>query len=313
MITTVTLNAAIDKTYYVPRLSPESVMRVRRVFAEPGGKGINVARVAHQLGHEVQAAGFIGGHNGRFIRQELDRQGLRHDFIEIEGESRICLNIIDESDGSSTELLEPGPVVDAEAMERLTVKLRRLAAQSRVVCLSGSLPAGVPAGFYAELIGLAKREGAAVFLDTSGEALLRGAEAAPQLIKPNEAELAQLIGRPIGQSPADIAEQLASLSPERMSAACITVSLGADGSLTYYGGAYYRTYAPRIEAVNTVGCGDAFIAGMAVCMAEDLPIEEALRLATAAGSANALNEKAGYVNPEQVRELLTQVAVERLQ
>ncbi|MDF2962270.1 MAG: pfkB [Paenibacillus sp.] len=309
MITTVTLNAAIDKTYYVPRFSRESVMRVGRSFAEAGGKGINVARVIRQLGYPVLATGFAGGHNGRFIQQELDRQKIQHDFVEIAGESRICLNIMDESDDSSTEILEPGPAITTDEMELFVEKLRQLAVRSRIVCFSGSLPAGVPVGFYAGLVSTAKREGALVFLDTSGEALLHGAEAAPYMIKPNEQEISRLIGKPLGNQ-TEMLEQLASL--DRMNIPCITVSLGAKGSLTCYDGAFYRVRAPKLQAVNTVGCGDSFIAGMAVCAAQGKSIEEALRYATAVGSANALNEKAGYVNITDVNSLLDQIVLERL-
>lgn len=309
LITTVTLNAAIDKTYYLPALEPESVMRVKRLYAEAGGKGVNVARVIRQLGRSVLATGFTGGCNGLFIRRELERQQIPHDFVEVDGESRLCLNIIDESNGASTEILEPGPTLGADAMESFEAKLQGLAAQSSVVCISGSLPAGVPKDFYAKLVDSAKREGAVVLLDTSGEALLRGAEAAPYMIKPNEEEAAQLIGRPLADTPQMI-DQLAAL--ERLNIPCLTLSLGKEGSLTCYEGAYYQVRPPRIQAVNTVGCGDAFMAGMAICISEGRSIEEALRYATAVASANALNEQAGYVNPDDVEELLKQVEVVRL-
>ncbi|MCR8631647.1 1-phosphofructokinase [Paenibacillus radicis (ex Xue et al. 2023)] len=309
MITTVTLNAAIDKTYYVPLFTQKSVMRVQRFYAEAGGKGINVARVISQLGKPVLATGFAGGFNGRFIRQELDRQQIQHDFVEVAGESRLCLNIINELDGISTEILEPGPVISDTAMEQFTVKFKELAKRSVVVCISGSLPAGVPKDFYAKLVSLAKGEGAVVLLDTSGEALQRGAEAAPYLIKPNEQEAAQLIGKSVSDA-REMIEQLVSM--ERMNIPCITISLGSEGSLAYVQGAYYRVKPPLIDAVNTVGCGDSFMAGMAVCIAEGRSIEESLRYATAVGSANALNEKAGYINKADVDELLKQVKVVQL-
>ena len=100
MITTVTLNSAIDKTYYVNRLGLNQVNRVSQMFAEPGGKGNNVAKVIKPLGIPVTASGFAGGHNGRKISEDLESLKINHRFVETTGESRICLNIIDEATGS---------------------------------------------------------------------------------------------------------------------------------------------------------------------------------------------------------------------
>lgn len=307
MITTVTLNAAIDKTYYVPRFVPGEVSRASRVYSQPGGKGINVARVIRQLDMPVVATGFVAGSNGDFIAGELDRQGVPHDFVRTEGESRLCLNIIDEASGSSTEILEPGPVISPEAMERMREKLTVLARASRLVCFSGSLPKGVPDSYYAELIALVQAEGAPAFLDTSGTALRQGVRSSPYFIKPNEDELAQLTGLPAALAEDELADRLSALQREGLR--LITASLGAAGSLTLHDGRLYRAEAPRVAAVNTVGCGDAFVAGLAVGTARELPLAECLRLATAAGSANALSVRAGEIRAEDVRALLDRVQV----
>ncbi|MCS7458997.1 1-phosphofructokinase family hexose kinase [Paenibacillus doosanensis] len=314
MITTVTLNAAIDKTYYMARFPLGRVSRVKQMYAEPGGKGINVARVIHQLGLPVTATGFLGGYNGDWIRMALSRQGIAHDFVQVEEESRLCLNMIDEEVGVSTEVLEPGPSIPDRAMEQLSAAVGRLAARSRIVCFSGSLPSGVPSGYYAELIGIVKQAGALAFLDTSGEALRSGVQAVPDFIKPNEDEIVQLLGEEMNGEAASssrtLQEKLASLQARGM--AGVTVSLGAEGSLSSFDGSLYRAAAPRIEAVNTVGCGDAFVAGMAVSTAQELPAEERIAFATAVGTANALNAKAGYVKASDVERLLREVSVERI-
>lgn len=308
MITTVTLNAAIDKTYYLPRFPLGQVSRVHSVYAEPGGKGINVARVVHALGCPVVATGFLGGSNGGWIRRELDRQGLRHEFVSIGGESRLCLNMIDEASGESTEVLEPGPVITEEEMNELAGTVYRLAGQSAVVCFSGSLPRGVPADYYAQLIKLVKEAGAKAFLDTSGAALQGAIMAAPSLIKPNEDEMAQLLGT-TWHGEAVPQQQLEALHANGIET--ISLSLGAGGSYTSHGGVGFRVQAPKLRAVNTVGCGDAYVAGMAVAVSRNLPIEECIAYATATGSANALTARAGYVIPEDVEHLLGQVIVER--
>ncbi|WP_144937654.1 1-phosphofructokinase [Paenibacillus sp. 32O-W] len=309
MITTVTLNAAIDKTYYVDRFELGKVTRVPKMHALPGGKGINVARVIHLLGESSLATGFIAGSNGRFIEKKLTEQGISHDFVTIEGESRICLNIIDRSSGESTEILEQGPTAAQMDQTAMEAKVKELAERSGILCFSGSLLAGVPTDFYARLIATAKSAGAKVFLDTSGDALLAGIEAVPYFIKPNEDEVAKIIGHPL-EKESDLYDSVQGLMERGI--ACVVVSLGENGSLAGVEGQLYRVKAPRIEAVNTVGCGDSFVAGMAVGVARGLPVEECLRLATASGSANALTEEAGNVRLDDVQRLIAEVSIELL-
>ncbi|MCU6795092.1 1-phosphofructokinase family hexose kinase [Paenibacillus sp. WQ 127069] len=313
MITTVTLNAAIDKTYYIPNFPLGQVSRVRQMYAEPGGKGINVARVIQQLGYPVLASGIIGGHNGRFIEQKLDAQGIKHDFVQIEEESRLCLNMIDESNGSSTEVLEQGPWISAETWQLFQAKLAGLAAQSRIVCFSGSLPQGVPTDGYAQLIRIVKQAGALAFLDTSGTALLQGVGAQPDFVKPNEDEVTTVLGafnegNAEDQPDIDRAEGLLRLQQQGIPR--VTVSLGAAGSISAYEGALYRVQGPPIQVVNTVGCGDSFVAGMAMATAQNLTFPTCLQYASAVASANALTERAGYVHLHDVERLQTEITVE---
>ncbi|GIP37996.1 tagatose-6-phosphate kinase [Paenibacillus sp. J31TS4] len=309
MIVTVTVNAAIDKSYFVDRLEPGTVSRVPDIRAIPGGKGINVARVAHLLGEPVIATGFLGGHNGRFIRTELDRQGITNDFVAIEGESRVCLNIIERGSGRSTELLEQGPATGQEDWSRLRDKIRQLARGASVVAFSGSLPQGAAPDAYASLMEAARAEGARVFLDTSGDALAAGVAASPDFIKPNETEVERLLGRPLGPE-SELHASIRRLMEDGIG--CVTVSLGAGGSLAGIGGELYRVTVPRITPVNTVGCGDSFVAGMAAAVRRGLSMEDSLRLASACGTANALTRDAGTVDPAQVEELLPQIRIDRL-
>ncbi|MDF2661559.1 MAG: 1-phosphofructokinase [Paenibacillus sp.] len=307
LITTVTLNAAIDKTYYMEKFPLGKVSRVSTMISVPGGKGINVARVAHQLGGEVLASGFVGGSNGAYIVKELDKSGISSDFVEVEGESRLCLNMIDQSESTSTELLEPGPVITGEQIAEMKAKIGLLAAKSAIVAFSGSLPKGAPASLYAELIGIAKAAGAQAFLDTSGDALLEGVRAQPYFIKPNEDEVEKLIGRKLEQE-SDVYGAIRQLMEQGIG--CVVVTLGAGGSVAGYGGRLYRVRAPRIEAVNPVGSGDSFVAGMAVATAAGRTFDQAIRLATACGTANALNVQAGDVRQDDVERLLGQVQVD---
>jgi tagatose 6-phosphate kinase len=307
MITTVTLNAAIDKTYYVDRFELGKVNRVPKVLAVPGGKGINVARVLTQLGAQVTATGFVGGKNGEFIAEQLDKQGIPNDFVKVEGESRLCLNIID-AERRSTELLEPGAAIPEAALQQMLDKIRSLAGKSSLIAMSGSLPAGVPDDYYAELIRAARAVGCRVLLDTSKSPLLKGIEAVPYFIKPNEDEVKALLD-PSDQQ-ADLHRQILALNERGI--AYVIVTLGAEGSIAGVEGKLYRIRAPKVEAVNTVGCGDSFVAGMAFALERGDDAESALRLATAAGTANALTLEAGNVRKDDVERLQTEITIERI-
>ncbi|WP_127585152.1 1-phosphofructokinase [Paenibacillus koleovorans] len=309
MITTVTLNAAIDKTYFVDGFELGRVSRASRMISYPGGKGVNVARVAYLLGGPVRATGFVGGSNGSYIERQLEQQGIANDFVRVEGESRLCLNIIDPVNGRSTELLEQGPEIEEAQAAAMKHKIRELAAQSKIVTLSGSLPKGLPASFYAELIAIVRAEGAMAFLDASGDALVQGIQAKPFLIKPNEDEVEKILGKKL-ERVEDVYSSVYQLMRDGIR--CVVVSLGAEGSVAGYDGIVYRIHAPRIEAVNTVGCGDSFVAGMAVALERGDSIQQALKLATATGTANALMPEAGNVRLEDVSLFLEQVRIETI-
>jgi tagatose 6-phosphate kinase len=295
MITTVTLNAAIDKTYYLDEFNIGQVKRVQSMRAVAGGKGINVARVIRQLGYKSFIIGFAGGHNGQFIRSALDIQSLRHEFVEVPGESRVNLNIIEHQMGTSTEILELGPTIEGPQITKFIEILKNAARQSKVVVLSGSLPPGLPVQFYKTLIEIIQQEGSLAILDTSGEALNEGMKAKPFMIKPNEEELKVIAGQEINTE-ADLFNIVRGIMEQGI--VCVAVSLGAKGSYVGYKGNIYRVHAPDIEAVNPVGCGDSFTAGFAVSLERGLSIEECLLTATAAGTANAMTAEAGNVKME---------------
>lgn len=309
MITAVTLNAAIDKTYYVTKFETGRVHRVTKQIAEPGGKGNNVAKIIRLLGGEVTASGFVAGGNGAVIERMLAERGIPTAFVQVQGESRLCLNIIDEESGESTEVLEQGPAVTEADVAKLKETIRTLAAKSKIVAFSGSLPQGAPSGLYGDLIAIARSKGAKVYLDTSGKALSESLAAKPDLIKPNEQELAQWLGKET-LTEAEVIEAARKLADEGIRQVCVT--LGGEGSVAILDGAAYRVKAPVIEAVNTVGCGDSFVGGMAYGEVQGWSPEERLRAATAAAAANAMSERAGHLEHERYEAYLSQVDVRPL-
>jgi len=307
VISTVTLNAAIDKTYYVPQLQIGRVHRVTRQIADPGGKGVNVAKVIRLLGGDTTATGFIAGNNGRFIEEELRRRGVATAFVKADGESRLCLNIMDETTGESTEVLELGADVGDAHVAELKAVVRGLAQRSSIVAMSGSLPPGVPTDLYAELIGIVRAEGARAFLDTSGKAFGTALASRPYFVKPNEQELAQWLGREDRLSDDEVIDAAWQLADTGIEQVCVT--LGERGAVAILQGSAYRVTPPKIQAVNAVGCGDSFVAGLAFAEERCLPPEEKLRIAAAASAANAMSDRAGHIEQEVYEAYLEQVEV----
>jgi 1-phosphofructokinase/tagatose 6-phosphate kinase len=306
MITTVTLHAAIDRTLYVDKFGIGQVQRVTQEVNEPGGKGNNVAKVIRQLGGQVTATGIIAGNNGVFIERSLTERGIRTAFIQSTGDSRVCLNILDDSSGSSTELLGQGPTMSDAEVQAIKNKVQELAIQSSVVVMSGSLPPGAPNTLYAELIRIVRSAGARAFLDTGGTAFNVGLNATPHFVKPNEQELAEWLG----QKPSDVSEWTRAaymLADQGINEVCIT--LGSSGALAILNGTAYMVRPPAIQPVNTVGCGDAFVGGMAYAAERGDSAESRLRTAVTAAAANAMSSKAGDIDYGLFEEYEHQVQI----
>lgn len=308
MIGTVTLNPAIDTRYLVRNMSVGQVHRVQQVERTAGGKGINVSRVAVLAGEQVCATGFLGGANGSFIRGKLAALGIEDAFVEIEHETRICLNIV--SDGqTSTELLEPGPSVVEEDVMKLYKTYESMLDRCTVIAASGSLPQGLPSEFYRELIQRANDKGVKFLLDTSGPSLQAAVAARPYFIKPNQEEIEVLIGRRLLVE-SDYYEALQQIGAAGIP--CCVVSRGKEGSLAMIDGELYRVTVPSIEAVNPVGSGDSFVAGIAVSLVRGYDVYETLAFASACGTANAMEHQTGFIQLNRVEALKQQVHVVKL-
>lgn len=308
MIATFTLNAAIDRTLRVECLEKGVMNRATLTAARAGGKGINVASIAHLMGQEVIVSGFVGGHAGQFIEDYIASIGMAHDFVPIQAESRNCVAILELGAGTITEVNEAGPEVDDDALYAMEKKVKDLAERCGVCVFSGSLPRGCPQDYYARLIKIAKKQGAFVVLDASGSALRAGIQAEPDLIKPNEHEIRDLLGSEAGSEP-QLIEALRGLR-NRWAIDYVIVTLGSDGAICSTPAGFLRVRVPKLPVVNTVGCGDAFVAGMCVGYERNMPPKEFIRLGAAAASAKLGAEDAGTCDPQRVRRLADEVHVE---
>lgn len=292
-ILTVTLNAAIDKRYDVAGITIGAVQRVATVTASAGGKGLNVSRGAQLCGQHIVATGFVAGFAGQFVTSQLAVNGMQDEFIRVAGETRTCINIIDVN-GTSTEFLEPGVTVTATDLAALVARFEELLPSVDVVTLSGSAPSGCPEDVYVPLIQAARRAGRPVILDTSGALLRAGLAAAPTVVKPNREELAALVGTKLDDlaSVIDAARSLCMQGPT-----WVVVSLGADGALAVSIESAVEVAAPKVVAVNPVGCGDVLVGGLATGLASHLDVAAALPLAVRVSAAAAAHPETGRFDP----------------
>ncbi len=292
-IFTVTLNPALD---YVVRADSFAIGQINRSASEQlfaGGKGINVSAVLKSVGADSVALGFAAGFTGDALIAMLQEQGLHCDFLRVGGFTRINVKVRSVSEkkqaGSfdafcETDLNGRGPAVSEADAENLLAKFDGLK-EGDVLVLAGSLPAGLAKDFYAQAARRAKKRGARVAVDTSGEALDEAVKAGLWLIKPNLDELRQLCGKSVSSR-----EELAACAKDlqRKGTENILVSLGGEGAyLLSQSGQEYFVPAPKGKAVDTVGAGDSLLAGFLAKKAAGESDLEALRYGIAAGSATA--------------------------
>lgn len=308
MIATVTLNPAVDKTYTCSGILPGQVNRMDSVKNLAGGKGVNVAKVLRQYGYPVRTLGFLGGYFGKLIEDYVSLIGAESCFTSVAGETRCSVNILSR-DGYVTELLEPGPEISQEEVLRFMRDFERGISDCELVILSGSVPVSVSAGIYSELICRAKAEGKKVILDTSGAFLRESVGAAPYMIKPNLKELEYLTDRKLREIE-DIVD--AALLVHEWGVSHVLVSMGAKGILYVKEGEILRAKVPKVQALNTVGCGDSVVAAFAMGCLRRMNSSELVRYCAGISAANATTLENGVIPMELARELADKVEVSLL-
>lgn len=309
MILTVTMNPSIDVSYPLEELHIDTVNRIEKVSKTAGGKGLNVSRVLSQLNAPLTATGVVGGKFGDYLTEQLDKDGIPHSFSKIDGETRSCIAILHE--GKQTEILESGPEVTAEEQEAFVAHFEELMADTDFITISGSLPKGINHDFYSLLIDKATEADVKVLLDTSGATLKASLENThkPFLIKPNETEIADLLGKEI-HSNDELVEALEDKEFDGIE--WIVVTLGADGAIVKHQKNYYRVDIPTIKVVNPVGSGDSTIAGLAYALSEGKSPEDVIKSGMVTGMLNTLEEKTGFINVDNFETLFKQIKVEKI-
>lgn len=296
MVYTVTFNPALDYVVFVNNMKFRAVNRIEKELVQAGGKGINVSMVLAELGVKSKAMGFVAGFTGAAIEQSVAEHGIETDFVHLDsGLSRINIKL--KSDGE-TELNANGPVISDMALKELFERFEKLS-EGDILVLAGSVPNSLPQDIYQMILEYVSAKKVRTVVDASGELLTNTLKYRPYLIKPNLDELAGIFGeRP--DSKEEILEYAAQL--QEMGAQNVLVSMAGDGSLLLDAqGEVFYCAACEGTVVNSVGAGDAMVAGFVSGMLDnDVDEEYALMLGTAAGGATAFTE--GMADKTQIIE-----------
>jgi 1-phosphofructokinase family hexose kinase len=316
---TVTLNPVVDLTYHVPHFLAGKTYVAERSEAYAGGKGANVSRALKHLGIVSTATGLIGQQGKRSYLDILDSEGLEHSFMTVEGALRSNVTIITPGK-HETHIRDKGPELTADALYRFKTFLSKHVAgaadknhntgcSKTIVILSGSMPPGLPADSYGMLLRDAKEMGALTLLDASGDALKYALAARPYFIKPNRHEAEDVLGF-LPESEDDYKKAIDLLHAQGIER--VMLSRGKQGLYLSDGNSIISASVHVNGAINSVGSGDAAVAGAVFAMVQRLDTEHTARLCCALGAANTLVPGACRLRMPNLQDLYREVLVEKL-
>jgi 1-phosphofructokinase family hexose kinase len=309
LIYTVTFNPGIDRTLVVPEITFLTVLRAEKVHLSCGGKGFNVSRVLRQLNTPSKLLGFLGGATGQQIQSILTDEGFETEFVEIEGETRNNIVIIESKSSNYIKINEPGPMVSSPEQEQLLETVTRSVKRDDYWVLSGSLPRGISGDYLIQLIKIIHTQGGKVFLDTSGLSLTMGVGTKPFLVKPNAHEASEVTG-------VDVKDLLSGKEAVgilfQQGIENVALTLGAEGLIFQNDLGMFHAIPPKITPRNPTGAGDSLMAGLLYGFLNSLPIESTLKWAVAAGTASATKDDVASATKDEIRSFFSQVEVNNI-
>ncbi|GAB4467800.1 MAG: 1-phosphofructokinase family hexose kinase [Armatimonadaceae bacterium] len=312
MILCVGLTPTVQRTQWFTSLTPGAVNRARETRVTASGKGINVARVLTTLGGSAKLVQILGGRSGHYLAETLDAEGVPHHSVwaEDDAPTRTCLTILPD-DGPATELVEEAPPVSPHDVSLLAAACKTALLEARAVCCSGSLPAGAPETFYADLVREGRSLGIPVVVDGQKGPLREALREKPFLVKPNREEAAATLNLTVsGDAEADARAAVRALT--EAGAEWALVSMGKAGSLLGNGAELWRIVSPTVNAVNPIGSGDSLAAGFLYAHFEQsFTVPDAVVFGTACAAANCLTATSGVLRPDDVQQLISQVQLEK--
>lgn len=312
MIVTVTLNPAMDRLLFVNGFRFDVTNRIYRRENCVGGKGTHVSVNLACLGEPNTATGIAMGETGKQIIGILEKCGVTCDFVFSEqGDSRTNYILLDGK--SSTLICERGPDISEAILDEFYQQYSMLLSSADWVIISGdasNFTDKAGASLQDKLLESAREKGIRIVLDSAGTSLKSGVKHSPFIIKPNAEELAELTGMATDTDD-QIVSAIKSLSASGIE--IIAVSMGGSGSIVKFGKDIYRAGVADIKAVNTVGCGDAYLSGLVYAIKNNFEPERALRFAAACGAAEALNPLSVGFDRSKADELCEYIKVKKLE
>lgn len=299
-VVTLTMNPALDIATIADKVMPTDKIRCGTPRYDPGGGGINVARVIRTLGGDALAVFPAGGASGQALDALLDREHTLYCRVPIAGVTRENFTVDERQSGQQFRFVLPGPALGEEEWRACLGRLARLAEGARFVVASGSLPPGVPADFFQQVSDLARKAGARFVLDTSGEAL-RETRTGVYLLKPSLRELREWVGQELATE----AEQIAaarSLIAQGVGEIMV-VSLGAKGALLVTAGEAVRLDPIAVPVRSAVGAGDSMVGAIVFGLTRGFSLREAVRLGMAAGAATLMTPGTELCRRDDVERL----------
>jgi tagatose 6-phosphate kinase len=291
---------ALQRTIEYASFRPYEANLARNTTLFVGGKATNTTRVLKTLGADPLMLSFIGGGNGKTVRDLLDAEQHPCRWVETQAETRICQTLLAADTGIITELVEDSPPLSAGEWKAFVKTFSGLQGAFDFIVFSGNLPPHAPQDIYAELLSLT--DGRKVLIDTSGAPLLAALEHRPAVVKINAEELSMTV-RP-SESPQESARELIACG-----AGAVGITSGENPAMLVTPGGVQTFTVPQIKALNPIGSGDAVSAGTAFALTEGRPLSEAFRFGLACGTSNAMNMEPGMVTLDQIAQLVPQIQI----
>jgi len=303
------LNPALDVYYEIDELQCGSTLTDTLSEQQPAGKGLNVAKVITALGEEVTVTGVLPQNSrGHFVRY-CEQHSIIPRFVPSEGNVRINTSIVEKKNGQVTHISSVGIPLNPRIEHELELFAHDSFTSGDYWAFCGSLPRGMSFDFYQKLIQHCGEKSVHTILDTRGEALKLGIRACPEMIKPNHTELEEFFGEEIH------GVHHIALKGKRlvdMGVGYVFISLGSDGMIAIHENDCLLCSAPQVKTVDTVGCGDALVAGVLVGKIRHFSFSEMCRMAVACGASNAMHRGPGNINLQEVWQLMEDVGIENV-
>ncbi|WP_159652927.1 1-phosphofructokinase [Vibrio atypicus] len=307
-VVTITLNPALDLTGSLTSLNIGAVNLVNKSNFHAAGKGVNVARVLSDLGAEVTVTGFLGKNNPELFHQLFEQIGVSNRFIEVEGSTRINVKLV-EANGEVSDINFPGVEVSPSDLKQFEQTLFELAETHDYFVIAGSLPGGVTPEKCASWIKHLRNLGKKVLFDSSKAALSAGIDASPWLIKPNDEELSDFVGRKL-MSRGDCQQAAQSLAESGVEN--VVVSMGAEGVMWLNNNQWLTAQPPRMSVVSTVGAGDTLVAGLCWGYMQSMESSQLLRFATALSALAVSQVGVGLTSQVELENIMLKTEVNEI-